>query len=73
MWSLGCVIYHMMMLRPPFDGTNPLSVASKIVEGSYDEVRTHTQAFCPACGPQSMLCSKYSLDVLLPCSTCCKA
>ena len=27
-----------MMLRPPFDGSNPLSVASKIVEGSYDEV-----------------------------------
>lgn len=39
MWSLGCVVYHMMMLRAPFDGTNPLSVASKIVEGSYDPVR----------------------------------
>lgn len=33
------MLYHMMMLRPPFDGTNPLSVASKIVEGSYDPVR----------------------------------
>jgi serine/threonine protein kinase len=37
-WSLGCVLYHMMALRPPFDGTNPLSVASRIVEGSYDAV-----------------------------------
>ena len=37
-WSLGCVLYHIMMLRPPFDGTNPLSVASKICEGSYDPV-----------------------------------
>ncbi len=36
MWSLGCVTYHMLMLRPPFDGTNPLSVAHKIVEGAYD-------------------------------------
>lgn len=35
-WSLGCVTYHMLMLRPPFDGTNPLSVAHKIVEGAYD-------------------------------------
>lgn len=36
MWSLGCVAYHMVMLRPPFDGSNPLSVAHKIVEGAYD-------------------------------------
>lgn len=28
----------MMMLRAPFDGTNPLRVASKIVEGSYEPV-----------------------------------
>lgn len=39
MWSLGCVLYHCMTLKPPFDGTNPLSVASKIVEGSYEPVR----------------------------------
>ncbi|GLC33389.1 Serine/threonine-protein kinase Nek10 [Pleodorina starrii] len=35
-WSLGCVAYHCVMLRPPFDGSNPLSVAHKIVEGAYD-------------------------------------
>jgi serine/threonine protein kinase len=38
-WSLGCVLYHCMTLHAPFDGTNPLSVASKIVEGAYDAVR----------------------------------
>ena len=37
-WSLGCVLYHILMLKPPFDGTNPLSVASRIVEGSYEPV-----------------------------------
>ncbi|KAG1662637.1 hypothetical protein FOA52_009622 [Chlamydomonas sp. UWO 241] len=37
-WSLGCVLYHIIMLKPPFDGTNPLSVASRIVEGSYEPV-----------------------------------
>uniref|UniRef100_A0A7R9V241 non-specific serine/threonine protein kinase n=1 Tax=Chlamydomonas euryale TaxID=1486919 RepID=A0A7R9V241_9CHLO len=38
-WSLGCVLYHIIMLKPPFDGSNPLSVASRIVEGSYEPVR----------------------------------
>lgn len=44
MWSLGCVLYHIIMLRPPFDGTNPLSVASKIVE-----VRMQGLAARPRC------------------------
>jgi NIMA (never in mitosis gene a)-related kinase len=37
-WSLGCVLYHMCMLRGPFEGSNPLQLASKIVEGSYEAV-----------------------------------
>lgn len=32
------MLYHCMALRPPFDGTNPLAVAGKIVEGSYEPV-----------------------------------
>jgi hypothetical protein len=32
------VLYHTIMQKPPFDGSNPLSVASKIVEGSYEPV-----------------------------------
>jgi serine/threonine protein kinase len=38
-WSLGCCIFHCMMLRPPFEGSNPLSMASKIVEGTYDPLQ----------------------------------
>jgi len=34
-WSLGCILYQMVMLKPPFEGGNPLAVAHKIVEGSY--------------------------------------
>ena len=34
-WSLGCVLYSLLALRPPFDGSNPIVVASKIVEGKY--------------------------------------
>eukprot|EP00899_Mesostigma_viride_P006794 jgi/Mesvir1/16115/Mv08400-RA.2 len=34
-WTVGCVLYHMIALEPPFQGSNPLTVASKIVEGEY--------------------------------------
>ena len=34
-WSLGCILYQTAMLRPPFEGGNPLVVARKIVEGTY--------------------------------------
>ena len=34
-WSLGCVLYHMLALAPPFRGSNPLAMAQDIVEGRY--------------------------------------
>ena len=36
--SLGCVLYCMLMLRPPFEGSNPIMVASRIVEGKYESL-----------------------------------
>ena len=35
-WSLGCILYQLMALRPPFEGSNPLAMATRIVEMEYD-------------------------------------
>lgn len=43
-WSLGCILYQMAMLRCPFEGGNPLVVAQKIVTGEYQPL---TGSFTP--------------------------
>ncbi|XP_077431278.1 serine/threonine-protein kinase Nek10 isoform X2 [Vanacampus margaritifer] len=35
-WALGCVLYQMAALEPPFYSNNMLSLASKIVEAIYE-------------------------------------
>ncbi|XP_030606553.1 serine/threonine-protein kinase Nek10 [Archocentrus centrarchus] len=37
-WALGCILYQMTTLRPPFYSSNVLSLASKIVEANYEPV-----------------------------------
>eukprot|EP00055_Hartaetosiga_balthica_P013046 m.65389 g.65389 ORF g.65389 m.65389 type:complete len:1455 (+) comp8151_c1_seq1:983-5347(+) len=37
-WSLGCLLYQMATLRPPFFTNNLLSLARRIVEGVYDKI-----------------------------------
>lgn len=36
-WSLGCVLYHMVALVPPFYTSNILVLVSKICESNYDQ------------------------------------
>ena len=36
-WSLGCVLYHMVALAPPFCTSNILSLACKICASEYDQ------------------------------------
>ncbi|XP_047185628.1 serine/threonine-protein kinase Nek10 isoform X2 [Scophthalmus maximus] len=37
-WALGCVLYQMATLHPPFNSLNMLSLASKIVKAVYDPI-----------------------------------
>jgi len=39
-WSLGCILYTMMMLKSPFRGNNPLTLATVIVELDYPPVES---------------------------------
>ncbi|KAF3692330.1 Serine/threonine-protein kinase Nek10 [Channa argus] len=37
-WALGCILYQMATLKPPFYSSNMLSLASKIVEAVYEPI-----------------------------------
>ena len=37
-WALGCIIYEMIKLRPPFSGDNPLTIAKNVCEGNYERL-----------------------------------
>ena len=36
-WSLGCLVYEMCCLMPPFTASNPLQLARRIERGEWDE------------------------------------
>ena len=35
-WALGCILYQMCTLSPPFSTSNMLALASRIVAGKYE-------------------------------------
>ncbi|XP_041650215.1 serine/threonine-protein kinase Nek10 [Cheilinus undulatus] len=38
-WALGCLLYQMAALQPPFYSSNMLSLANKIVEAEYEPIK----------------------------------
>jgi len=40
-WSLGCVLYEMITLMPPFRATSMQGLAQKVVRGVYDPIPSH--------------------------------
>lgn len=40
-WSLGCVLYEMITLLPPFRAQSMQALASKVTRGVYDRIPTH--------------------------------
>lgn len=37
-WSLGCVLYEIVSLRPPFQANNHLALANKIINSSIERI-----------------------------------
>jgi serine/threonine protein kinase len=37
-WSAGCLLYEIVSLRPPFEATNHLALAQKIIEGKIERI-----------------------------------
>ena len=40
-WALGCIIYEMIKLKPPFSGDNSLTVANNVCEGKYEKLNNN--------------------------------
>ena len=37
-WAMGCLLYEMAELKPPFDGANMKGLARKVMKGNYHPI-----------------------------------
>ena len=44
-WALGCVMYQLATLKPPFDSKNMLTLAKRIVEANYSPIPDRSELF----------------------------
>jgi len=40
-WSLGCVLYEMITLKPPFKAGNMEGLYKKVIRGFYPKIPSH--------------------------------
>ena len=38
MWSIGCLLYELASLKPPFRGSSMKAVSSKVTKGAYEDI-----------------------------------
>ena len=38
MWALGSIVYEMFLLKVPFEGDNPLTIAKNVCELNYEKL-----------------------------------
>ncbi|XP_048237261.1 serine/threonine-protein kinase Nek10-like [Haliotis rufescens] len=77
MWALGCILYQMCTLNPPFFSNNMLTLATKIVEADYtpipeedysERLRSTIRSCitaCPESRPDILQLSGQLVDILL--------
>lgn len=40
-WSLGCILYELTTLKPPFRAENMEGLYKQVIKGMYDKISNH--------------------------------
>ena len=49
MWSIGAILYTMLVGRPPFDGKDDREIIKKVRDGTYNMDQKALKKKCPEC------------------------